>query len=344
MKAIRIHGHGGADKLRYEEAPEPKLFSPADAVVKLRAASLNRIDIVIRRGLNGNEASFPRILGADGAGVVVEVGGQAKNIKPGDPVCLYPASGCGGCEFCITDREFMCPRLRVFGESEDGTYAEVVRVPSRNCVPIPAGISFEEAAAIPLVYTTVWRMLITNAKLKPGEQVLIRGIGGGIASAALQVAVRLGAQTLVTSGDDDKLARAKQLGAAHCINDKTSDFAKEVRQVTAKRGVDVVVDCVGGEGWAKSLASLAKGGRLVTCGAMAGANPPTDVRRIFWNDLKIFGSSLGNREELRQVLSFIETSRAKPTIDQVFPLRDAATAQQRMESGEHFGKIVLRMA
>jgi NADPH:quinone reductase-like Zn-dependent oxidoreductase len=343
LKAIRIHEHGGVDKLRYEDTPEPGLSSPADVVVRLRAASLNRIDISIRRGLTKSETSFPRILGVDGAGVVAEVGKQVKNIKPGDTVCLYPASGCGGCALCITDRELLCPQLHVLGEREDGAYAEVIRVPARNCFPIPAGLSFEEAAALPLVYVTVWRMLITNAELKPGDHVLIRGIGGGIGTAALQMAVHLGTRVIVTSRSDDKLEQAKKLGAELGINETKSDFAKEVRQLTGKRGVDVVVDCVGGEGWGKSLASLVKGGRLVTCGAMAGANPQTDIRRIFWNDLNVFGSTLGDRGEFQQVLNFVQTSRTKPIIDEIFPLRDAAAAQQRMEDGRQFGKIVLRM-
>jgi NADPH:quinone reductase-like Zn-dependent oxidoreductase len=343
LKAVRIHEHGGSDKLRYEEVPEPELASPTDAIIKLRAASLNRHDIFTRQGLIHHEARFPRVLGADGAGIVVEVGKQAKNVTLGDPVCLYPLNGCGGCGSCITGQEFMCPEVRVLGENEDGTYAEVVRVPAQNCFSIPEGLSFEEAAALPSVYVSVWRMLITNADLKPGERVLIRGIGGGVATAALQVAVHLGARTIVTSRSDDKLARAKALGAEHSINDSKSDFAKEARQLTSKRGVDVVVDCVGGEGWIKSLSCLAKGGRLVTCGAKDTNNAQTDIQRIFWNDLNIFGSTLGNRQEFLQALNFVRTSRAKPVIDRVFPLRDAAAAQQRMESGNHFGKIVLQM-
>ena len=343
MKAVRIHEHGGLDKLRYEEASEPELASPTDAIIKLRAASLNRNDIFIRQGLIHHEARFPRILGADGAGTVIEVGKQVKNVTPGDAVCFYPLRGCGGCGFCTTDREFMCPQVRVLGENEDGTYAEVVRMPARNCFSIPEGLSFEEAAALPSAYVSVWRMLITNADLKPGEHVLIRGIGGGVAIAALQVAAHLGARIIVTSRSDDKLARAKALGAEHGINNSKSDFAKEARQLTGKRGVDVVVDCVGGEGWIKSLACLAKGGRLVTCGATDTNNAQTDIQRIFWNDLNIFGSTLGDRQEFWQALNFVRSSRSKPVIDKILPLRDAAAAQQRMESGEHFGKIVLQM-
>ena len=343
MKAVRIHEHGGVEKLRYEEAPEPTLAGPNDAIVKLKAASLNHIDIWIRRGLTGVEIALPHILGGDGAGVIAEAGDQVRNIKTGDAVCLYPPSGCGRCEFCINGREYMCVKLRVLGERENGTYAEYARVPARNCFPIPPGLSFEQAAAFPLVYITVWRMLVTNAQLKSGEHVLILGIGGGVATAALQLAAHIGTHIIVTSSSDEKLEKAKTLGAEHGINYKNADFAKEVRRLTNKRGVDVVVDCVGGDGWIKSLASLAKGGRLVTCGATAGANPPTDIRRIFWNNLTIFGSTLGDRADFREVLNFMEASRTKPVVDQVFSLRDAAAAQKRLEEGKQFGKILLRM-
>lgn len=343
LKAVRIHEHGGVDKLRYEEVEEPKLTSSTEAIVQLKAASLNRIDLWNRAGLTGMEITLPHILGADGAGIVVEVGDQAQTVKKGDAVCLYPPSGCGRCEFCITDRDFMCIYLRVLGERENGTYAEYVRLPVRNCFPIPAGISFEEAAAFPLVFLTVWRMLITKAELKPGEHVLILGIGGGVATAALRVANQIGAHAIVTSSSDEKLEMAKHWGADHGINYRRTDFAKEVRTLTGKRGVDVVVDCVGGESWVKSLAALAKGGRLVTCGATAGAHPQTDIRRIFWNNLKIFGSTLGSREEFGQLLSFMRISQTRPIIDQVFPLKDAAAAQRRLEEGKQFGKIVLQI-
>ncbi|HET8564366.1 MAG TPA: zinc-binding dehydrogenase [Candidatus Binatia bacterium] len=344
MKAVRIHEHGGIDKLRYEDAEEPKLTSPTDAIVELKAAALNRIDIWNRRGLTGVELSFPHILGGDGSGIVREVGEQVTNVKPGDAVCLFPPSGCGRCEFCMADKEFMCVHLRVLGEREKGTYAEYVKVPARKCFSIPAGLTFEEAAAFPLVFLTVWRMLVTNAQLKPGELILILGIGSGVGTASLQLAARIGARAIVTSSSDEKLAMAKNWGADHGINYRTADFAKEIRNLTGKLGVDVVVDCVGGESWVKSLASLAKGGRLVTCGATAGATPQTDIRRIFWNHLKIFGSTLGSREEFVQLLNFMRASRTRPIIDQVFPLKQAAAAQQRMEDGKQFGKIVLQVS
>lgn len=343
MKAVRIHEHGGIDKLRYEDAEEPKLTSSTEAIVRLKVSAVNRIDIWNRRGLTGMDYSLPHVLGADGAGIVAEVGEQIRNIRKGDAVCLFPGSGCGQCEFCLTDREFMCVHLRVLGERLDGTYAEYVRLPGKNCFPIPPGLSFEEAAAFPLVFITVWRMLVTNAGLKPGEHVLILGIGGGVATAALQLAKHMGAHVIVTSGSDEKLELAKNWGADHGINYRRSDFAKEVRVLTEKRGVDVAVDCVGGNSWGKSLAALAKGGRLVTCGATAGADPPTDIRRIFWNHLKIFGSTLGSRDEFRQLLAFMQNSGVRPIIDQLFPLRDAAEAQRRLEEGRQFGKIVLQI-
>ena len=343
MKAVRIHEHGGVDKLRYEAVENPKLTSPTDAIVKLKAAALNHIDIWNRRGLTGMDITLPHILGADGAGIVAEVGAEVKSVKPGDAVCFYPPAGCGKCEFCRSDRDFMCIRLRVLGERENGTYAEFVRLPARNCFPIPSGLSFEEAAAFPLVYVTVWRMLITNADVKPGEHVLILGIGGGVASAALQIAAHMGAHIIVTSSSDEKLTMAKSRGAHEGINYRQTDFSHEVRRLTHKRGVDVVVDCVGGESWAPSLAALAKGGRLVTCGATAGGDPKTDLVRIFWNNLKVFGSTMGSREEFRQVLQFMEISGTKPIVDRVFPLREAAAAQQRLEEGKQFGKVVLRI-
>jgi NADPH:quinone reductase-like Zn-dependent oxidoreductase len=344
LKAVRLHGYGGVEKLRYEETEPPKLASPTDAIVQLKAAALNHIDIWNRLGFTGMEVEMPHILGGDGAGVVVETGAEVNHVKKGDAVCLYPATGCGQCEFCLTDRDFMCVHLRVLGERLKGTYAEYVSLPAQNCFPIPPRYSFEESAAFPLVFLTVWRMLVTNARLRPGDQVLILGIGGGVATAALQIAKQMGSHVIVTSGSDEKLDRAKNWGADHGINYRKSDFSKEVRALTKKRGVDVVVDCVGGDGWSKSLAALAKGGRLVTCGATAGVSPQTDLRRIFWNHLSIFGSTLGSREEFRQVLNFLCNTQIRPIIDQLFPLKDTAAAHQRMERGEQFGKIVLQIA
>ena len=344
MKAVRIHEHGGVDKLRYEEAENPRISAPNEVIVKLRAASVNHIDIWVRLGATGIAIPMPHILGGDGAGVIFEVGGEVSNVRPGDAVCLYLFSGCGQCEFCLSHRDFMCVYVRALGERLDGTYAEYVRLPAENCFPIPAGMSFAEAAAFPLVFVTVWRMLITNARLRPGETILIIGIGGGVAGAALQVAKKIGANVIVTSGSDEKLELAKKYGAAHTINHREKDFAQEVRALTENRGVDVVLDCVAGEVWQKSLAALARSGRLVTCGATAGGSPETDLTPIFTKHLQIFGSTLGSRDEFRQLLSFMAVAEIKPIIDQVFPLSEAAAAQRRMEEAKQFGKIVLQIS
>lgn len=341
MKAVQIHEHGGVDRLCYEDVREPQINSPTEVIVRLKAAALNRADIEVRRGAAGVESALPLILGSDGAGTVVAIGSQVTDLRVGDDICLYPVNGCGGCEFCATDREFICLRRRVLGGGAKGTYAEYIRVPARDCFPVPRGFTFAEAAAFPLAFSAAWRMLVTNAEIKAGESLLIMGIGGGIATAALQIAVAVGARVIVASRSETKLTAAIRHGAEHGVDSQTSDIAKRVRELTRKRGVDVVVDCIGGESWSQSLASLAKGGRLVTCGAMAGAHPQSDVRRLFWNHLKIFGSTLGTRREFADILNFIKISGAKPILDKSFRLKDAALAQQRLEDGKQFGKIVL---
>lgn len=341
MKAVRIHHHGGVEQLRFEETADPQLQSPDDVIVRLKAAALNQTDMQIRQGSSDQRSCLPRILGSEGAGVVAAVGSAVKDFKAGDAVCLYPRRGCGACRACRTDRQSPCEQPHRLGETVDGTYAEYVRLGGENCFPMPAGFSYEESAAIAVDFLCAWRMLITDAELKPGELVLIRGIGDGVATAALQLAVRLGAHAIVTADNAAKIAKAQALGAAHGIDEQSQDFPPEVRRLTAKRGVDVVVDCMGGENWPKSFAALARGGRLVTCGASAGAQPATDLRRIFWHHLKVFGSALGSRAELRQALNFLEATATKPVIDKVFPLAQAAVAQQRLAAGQHFGKIVL---
>jgi NADPH:quinone reductase-like Zn-dependent oxidoreductase len=343
LKAVRIHAHGGIDQLRYQDAEEPQLQTNRDVIVKLRAAAVNRIDLAVRLGVNGEIISSPHTLGTDGAGTILSAGAEVHNVKPGEAVCLYPIYGCGKCSSCAAERESLCSQRRLLGERDNGTYAEFVRVPARNCFALPGGLSFEEAAAFPLVYVTVWRMLITQADLKPGESVLIVGAGGGIANAVLQIACVLGARVMVTSSSEEKLLAARKFGAAHAFHCNRGELAKAVRSLTGKRGVDVVVNCVGGASWAESLAALARGGRLVTCGAVAGARPKTDLRRVFWNHLSLFAANSGTRQEFRRVLNFFAASPRKPIIDQVFPLKDARSAHQRLEERKQFGKIILRM-
>ena len=343
MKAVRLHGYGGVEQLCFENCDPPAITEPDEVIVKLKAAALNHIDIWNRMGATGIVVALPHILGADGAGVVTEIGAKVENVKVGDPVCCYPPTGCGQCEFCRTERDFMCIRLRVLGERLEGTYAQYVKLPARNCFTIPNGYNFHEAAAFPLVFITLWRMVITNAALQPGETMLIIGIGGGVASATLQVAKQIGARVIVTSGSDAKLERAKSLGADHGVNHQKENLVAAVRSLTDKRGVDVVLDCVGGEVWRQSLASLSRGGRLVTCGATAGGQPQDDIAAIVSKQLKIYGSTLGSRREFSQLISFLNATKIKPIIDRVFPLSEAASAQRYVEDAKQFGKVVLEM-
>lgn len=335
MKAIRIHLHGGVPELRYQDAPTPELRSADDVIVRLKAAAVSSSD--------GQRVCVPFILGCDGAGIVDQVAHNVTGLKIGDAVCLYPQDSCGQCWACRGDRPEFCEQPQRLGAQFDGTYAEAVRVHQRNCFALPAGFSYEEAAAVPVAFLSAWRMLMTDAELKPGEWILIRGIGDSVAVAALQLALSVGAHAIVSADSGEKLAQALRIGAQHGIDESTHDFAAETRRLTGKRGVDVVVDCVGGAGWAKSFAALTRDGRLVTCGARAGAQPATDLRRIFWHHLKVFGSSLGSRDDFRQLLNYLATTGIKPVIDRVYPLADAASAHQRLMEGRHFGTIVLRI-
>ena len=343
MKAVRIHHHDGAEQLRFEEAADPQLQAPDDVIVRLKAAALNGSDMRMRQGSGAGLSCLPRVVGSDGAGVVVAVGSAVADLKAGDAVCLYPESECGSCRACRIGRQPLCERPHRLGETVDGTFAEYIRLEAHNCFILPAGFSYEQGAAIAVDFLCAWRMLVINAELKPGELVLIRGIGDGVTIAALQLALRLGAHAIVTADSAAKIVKAKALGAAHGIDEQNEDFPPAVRRLTAKHGADVVVDCLGGENWPKSFAALARDGRLVTCGASAGAQPATDLRRIFWHHLKVFGSSLGSRDELRQVLNFLASTGTKPVIDKVFPLAQAAMAHQRLAAGQHFGKIVLHV-
>ena len=343
MKAVRIHHHGGVAQLRFEDAADPQLQAPDDVIVRLKAAALNGSAMGMRQSRGAGRSCLPRVAGSDGAGVVAAVGSAVADLKAGDAVCLYPQSGCGACRACRSGRQALCEQPRLLGETVHGTFAEYIRLGALDCFPLPAGFSYEQGAASAVDFLCAWRMLITNAELKPGELILIRGIGGGVAIAALQLALRLGAHAIVTADSPAKIAQAKALGAAHGIDEQREDFPPAVRRLTAKHGADVVVDCIGGENWPKSFAALARDGRLVTCGASAGAQPVTDLRRIFWHHLKVFGSSLGSRDEMRQVLNFLASTGTKPVIDKVFPLAQAALAQQHCAAGQHFGKIVLHI-
>jgi NADPH:quinone reductase-like Zn-dependent oxidoreductase len=342
MKAIAVTGQGGMEKVQYMDVERPKI-GPREVLIETRAAALNRLDIFVRNNLDGLKLTPPHVSGADGAGVVAEMGAEVSGVNVGDRVLINPGLNCGACEFCQAGEQSLCVRFGIMGETRPGTFAEYFTVPPENVHPVPEGFSWEEAAAFPLVFVTAWRMLISKAAIKPGEDILILGIGGGVSTAVLQIVKAIGLRAFVTSSSDDKLQQAKKLGADAVINYKTQDFAREVRNLTNRRGVDVVVDSVGGDSYAKSLASLVKGGRLVTCGATAGPRPQTDLGRIFWNQLSVFGSTMGNMREFAEMLSFVRKRGVKPVIDQVFPFADGANAFARMEEGKQFGKIVLKI-
>jgi NADPH:quinone reductase-like Zn-dependent oxidoreductase len=318
MKAIRIWEDGGPEVLRYEDAPDPEP-GPGEVLVRLRAASLNHLDLWIRKGLPS--VPKPRILGADGAGLREDTGERVV-INPG-----------------IEHGE----KITVVGEHMDGTHAELVAVPETNVYPLPDEISFEEAAAFPLVFETAYRLLVTKAQLREGEWVLLWGIGSGVATAGLAIANALGARALVTSSSDEKLERAREFGADAAVNHATGDVRGAVAEATDGKGVEVVLEHVGEATWQTSLQAARAGGRIAVCGATSGPNPPAALHRIWWKQLTIYGSTMGTREDFEGAYDLVKSGRAKPVVDSVLPLAEARAAHERMEAGEQFGKIVLRI-
>ena len=340
MKAVRFHQHGGPEVLRCEEVPTPEP-GRGEVLVALRAAALNHLDLFVRAGIPG--VRLPHVGGADGAGVVVAQGEGATRFPPGTRVFFDPGLSDGTCRFCARGEHSLCERFEILGEHRDGTFAQAVVVPELNCRPIPQRLGFIQAAAFPLVFLTAWRMLVTRARVQPGETVLILGIGGAVSLAALQIARLLAARTFVTSSSDAKLERARAMGAEVLINHARQDFSREAWSLTEKRGVDVVVENVGAATWAGSVRALARGGRLVTCGATSGPKPEEDIRRIFSKQITIYGSSMGTRGDWEQVTALLEQGRLEPVVDRTYPLEEAAAAQERMARGEQFGKIVLEI-
>ncbi len=344
MLAVTIRAHGGPEQILIDDVPRPPEPGARDVVVALKAAALNHLDRFVLQGMPGVPPAFPHVLGADGAGVVETVGGEVTAVKPGDRVVLNPGISCDACEYCRAGEHSLCTTFRLLGEHLHGTFAEAIRVPAANVEVVPAQVPWAEAAAFPLTFVTAWRMVATRGAVRAGETVLIWGIGGGVALAALAIAKRRGARVIVTSSSDAKLERARALGADATLNHAAVDVPREVRGLTDRRGVDVVIETVGEATWDRSLRALARGGRLVTCGATTGPSVGLDVRRVFWHQYSLLGSTMGNRAEFREVVGLLAAGALRPVVDGVVPVRQARTAFERMASGHQFGKLVLDIA
>jgi len=340
MKAIVYAEHGGPEVLRYTDVPEP-VMGVGEVLVRVRACALNHLDLWLRRGIPSLKIPLPHIPGSDIAGEVALAGDGVTNVKVGDRVMLQPGISCGACEKCLAGDDNLCKSYRIFGEMVDGGCAEYVKAPAVNCVPIPEGVSFEAAAAFPLVSLTAWHMLIARAKLQPAETVLVLAAGSGVGSAAIQIAKASGARVIATAGSDAKLARARELGADEVINHSTQKIATEVKRLAGRRGVDVVFEHVGEATWNESIRSLVPGGRLVTCGATTGYNGAIDIRYLFTRQISLLGSFMGSKADLLAAVEFLKRGLLKPVIDIVLPLEKCAETHRRLENSEQFGKIVL---
>lgn len=343
MRAAYITGHGGPEVVEVGERPLPEP-GPGEVRVRVVAAALNHLDLWVRGGIPGIELGLPHVLGADGAGVVDAVGPGVETPSEGAAVLLQPGLFCGRCEYCLRGEESLCIRYRLLGEHVDGTLAEAVVVPAVNAVPKPRGLDWEKAAAFPLVYQTAWRLLMTAGGLRAGQSVLIHGVGGGVSGAALQIARYAGAYVYVTSSRRDKLDRALETGADVAIDYTVEDVAERIKELTGKRGVDLVVDNVGKATWRDSIECVARGGRIATCGATTGNDGLTPINRVYWKQISIHGSTMSNRAEFDRVVRLVVGGRLDPVIDRVFPLAEVAEALARLEAGEQFGKIVIRVA
>jgi len=341
VNATIFKQHGGPEVLEYAKVPDPTILA-SEVLVEVKACALNHLDVFVRGGLPGITIPLPHILGNDIAGIAREVGELVTWVRPGDEVMVQPGVSCGHCVECLRGQDNLCREYDMLGYRRDGGYAELVPVPGVNIVPKPHSLSWEEAAALPLVTLTAWHMLVTRANLQPGEDVLIHAAGSGVGSVAIQIAKLRGARVIVTAGSDEKLAKGRELGADETINYTSADWPREVKRLTERKGVDVVFEHTGAETWRGSISSLKNNGRLVTCGATSGFDGQTDIRQIFYRHLTILGSFMGSKAELLEAMKFIEQGRIRAVVDRALPLADARRAHELLESRAQFGKIVLR--
>jgi NADPH:quinone reductase-like Zn-dependent oxidoreductase len=340
MKAAVFWQHGGPEVVEIADLPRPEA-GPGQVLIAVRAAALNHLDLWARRGLPGLQLEFPHIGGSDIAGVVEGCGDGVEGLAPGTRVLVNPSLWCGRCDWCLKGEESLCTSYKILGEHVRGGFAEYAAVPAANVLPIPEDLSFEEAAAVPLVFQTAWRGLVSRGKLQAGESLLLSGASGGVSTAAIQVAKHIGATVFAVTSGPEKAARVRELGADHVIDRLESDFSKEVWKATEKRGVDMAFDSVGEAVWPDLLRTLARGGRLVTYGATAGPAGRVDIRLTFWKQLQIIGTTMSSVSEFNTVMSLIFEKKLKPVIDVVLPLEEAREAHRRLEARQQFGKIVL---
>jgi len=338
MKAVRIHQFGGPEVLTYEDIPDPQPRKD-EVLVRVRACSLNHLDIWVRKGLPG--VKLPHILGSDVAGEVVEVGEYVSGFKSGQRVLLAPMHYCGHCEKCVAGLQNHCRQFTVLGNGVDGGNCELIAAPAANVIPIPDALDFNQAASVPLVFLTAWHMLVGRAGIRPGQTVLVLGASSGVGIAAIQIANLFHCRVITTAGDEVKLAKGRELGADYGINHYQQKISEEVRRITDKEGVDIVVEHVGAATWDESVKSLKSGGTLVTCGATTGSNVAIDLRHLFARQLALLGSYMGTMGELHEVLRHVFAGRLKPVVDRVFPLKDLRAAHEQLEKSQMFGKIVV---
>ncbi len=342
MKAVYFHEHGGLDVIQYGDAPDPEL-KPGYALLRVMASACNPGDRWARRGFPGMAIPLPHIPGSDVAAVVEKLADDVADLKVGDEVVVYPGMSCRKCEACVGGEEFFCRDFAIYGQRTgpwDGAHAEYVAVPAYNCLKKPPSLSFDEAAALPVVLTTVWRQLVVRGGLKAGQTVLVWGGAGGMGSIAIQLCRIFGAEAIAVGSDREKLLRAEELGAKHVINRKEEDVLEAVRRITNKRGVDIVFEHVGKQTWPTSILAARRGGVITVSGATSGHDAVTDLRYVFVRHLSIHGSNLGSRADLEAALQTVESGRLKPVIHSRLPLAEHAKAQELLKSGEVIGKII----